>query len=252
MRSFGLIIVCLLLPLPAARAAATDTALSRQQVWAEVFSLEKSGKLEEAVKTLKENPIESYEYYYNLGTLFQKLGKSGSALAYLSKASKMRSDDPDVKKNLQLARRSLEQALGSDRLDPASSWVEMAADFIANPELQIGLGSLAFALIVLGSRSYLRNRRFNKAGIAGLTGVTSLLLAVYIQSTHPAALSVQAQVIRSGPGDWFLDLGAVEAGVKVRLLGTAPTQSEDGERWYQVRYARKSTGWIRGSQLVIL
>jgi hypothetical protein len=172
----------------------------------------------------------------------------------LEKANKRHPHDPTIQKNLRLAQASLAQTLGKDRLDPASSFLESLADPLSLEEIRTAIGVICLILAILWLRAYSRSRSLRRtllqpAGMLGLVGL-SLMIAIYgIQrnaDASPPAFLVERQTVRSGPGEHFLDLGTVEAGVKVRLTGSSAAPD-----WKQVRYSGESVGWVPGSSLLL-
>lgn len=209
----------------------------------EALELSQAGKIEEALVVLKTHADQSATYYYNVGTLSMQLGHSGEALAYLEKAKKLKPHDSDIQQNLNIARASLARVLGTERLDPASTWVESLADHMPLDEIRGTLGLVGLILAIFWIRSYLKTRNLRKtflypAALFSLVafGVTGVLYgAQRLAEAHPPAVCLERQTIRSGPGDQFIALAQVEAGTKIRLLG--PTDSQ----WAQVRYAEIAT-----------
>jgi hypothetical protein len=81
--------------------------------------------------------------------------------------------------------------------------------------------------------------------------VIALLLAVAFGAwslwldNHPQWITTQARMVKSGPGESFLDRGPIEAGMKLRVEGVAhsedrlaPSLGPGGKpvKWYRVRF----------------
>lgn len=235
--------------------------------WSQVQKLTGEGRYAEAIEILKSHPSEDSTYFYNLGTMHAKLGDHGPAVAYLEKANRKRPRDAEIRQQLDLVRGALRSRIGSDRLDPASTWVEALADEVPITEVRGALGLLVFVLSLLWCRSYLRNHSLLKtftqpAGMIGLTCLTitlGLYTAERIAASHPVAVSLERQVVRSGPGPEYMELGKVEAGTKVRAMGptaadaSGPEGAASGKAlWRQVRYSSSSIGWLPSSSLLLL
>src|SRR4051794_30006915 len=76
--------------------------------WPEVQALFEAGKLEEAFQLLSAQPSGNDPiYFYNLGTIAYRLGKTGAALGYFEKANRLKRHDPDIHQNLELTRSDL-------------------------------------------------------------------------------------------------------------------------------------------------
>lgn len=249
--------------------------------WDEVRALDDSGKTEEALRVLLTHPKQTASYYYNLGTVQQKLGRPGSAVAFLEKANRLKPYDPATQNNLKLARESLSQLVGTERLDPASSWLESVADRVSLDEVRGGTGLVGFILVLIWLRTYAKTRDFTRTilqpvGYFAVLGF-AITLGLYAMGRyaegHPPAVLTEREVVRSGPGDRYLELGRAEAGTKVRLLG--PTSEEAAEApapaaspvslpvasdptpstphlWRQVRFSEDGIGWVRASSLLLL
>ena len=247
----------LALVLPSSFAEDTATAPDK---WQEAQSFYDQGKYEDALKTLKENPSETGSYYYNLGSVFLKLSRPGPAVAYLERANRVQPHDSSIQQNLKIAKSALAQLIGNDHLDPASSGLESFVDRVSLDEVRGGLGLLGFILILFWFRAYVKLRSLRKtilqpAGFLTLISLglmISLYAAERIAENHPAAICVEREVIRSGPGDRYLELAQAEPGVKVRLLGPNETADNSHEIWEQVRYSSSGIGWIKSDGLLVL
>jgi tetratricopeptide (TPR) repeat protein len=219
--------------------------------WQEAKSLYDAGKFDEALKAFQSHPAESAQYFHNV---YYKMGQPGQALAYLEKANHLHPHDAEIQHNLQLAQSELSHLIGAGRLDSVSSGLEAMADRVSMNEVRGTLGLLGLVVMALWLRAYLKTRNLRRtllqpAGFIGLLGfaITSgLYFAERLANSHPPAFAIERQVVRSGPGDQFAQLGQVDAGMKLRLLG--PT---DGD-WRQVRYSQDGIGWIKLSSLLLL
>jgi tetratricopeptide (TPR) repeat protein len=262
----GVFLAALLLPAPLpARAASGE--------WQELNALYSTGKFAEALAELQSHPGSSAEYYYNLGTVLERLGRLGHALAYLEKANRLRPHDSAIQHNLQLARNALGQALGPGRLDPASTWSEEVADRVSIEEIRGILGLVGSILALLWLRSYVRTRRLRKTllhpaaliAAVGFSITCGLYVIERMAASRPPAVCLERETVRSGPGDHFLELAQVDAGMKLRVMGepvsgeanptgAAGTGLMQGAtaQWRQVRFSQDGIGWVRDSSLLLL
>lgn len=254
-----------------------------QNPWPAANQLAKAGKLDEAYQELLTHPQPGAVYYYDLGTLASRLGYLGPAVAYLEMADRMQPHDPDIQHNLEIARDTLGRTIGTDHLDPASSWPEQLADHVAMEEIRGALGLVSLILTLYWITSLLKNQDVKRVFLSPSSKLGCLALALVLilyamerdAENHPAAVSLKRETVRSGPGDSFSELGEVDAGAKVRLLGprssgSSPQQEDedllaiDGNRpenhaqtqnsqiWLQVRYTSDNVGWIPATDLVVL
>jgi tetratricopeptide (TPR) repeat protein len=226
----------------------------------EVQSLYEAGNYDQALKVLRAEPKQSAQYFYNLGTVSMKLDHPGEAVAYLEKANALSPHDAQILQNLQLARSALAHVVGTERLDPASSALESMADRVSMTEVRGALGMLALIVILCWMRAYLKTRTlrrtlFQPAGLIGLCGfgiTVALYLTELLASSSPPAFLLERQAVRSGPGEQFLQLTQLEAGVKIRVLGSEGPEGSQDQGWKQVRYSQDSVGWVRASSLLLL
>lgn len=236
--------------------------------WKEARELYDGGKYEAALDAFKQNPSADASYYYNLGNVHFRLGKFGLAIANYEKAKYLRPHDPDIRHNLKLAQTNLIKTSGRENLDPASSKIESIVDNIPIEEARAILGLTAFLIIFMWTRPYLRTRSLRKtirhpAGLCAvlafaITGV--LFLAKHTAAANPPAVCLERLIIRSGPGDTYLELTKIDEGTKIRVLGSGveqPTSDTAKESWRQVRYAINEDGdeligWIRESGILLL
>jgi hypothetical protein len=239
-----------------------------------------TGNFDEALRQLLANPSDDASYNYNLGTTYLKLGKSGLALAYLEKANHLQPHDIGIQQNLKLARSSLSQAIGTEKMDPASTWSENLADNLRIDEIRGAFGLVGFVVTLFWIRSYLKTRNLRNtllkpAGLLGMIGlgiIACLYTVEHVAGMSPAAICLNKEPIRSGPGDKYVNVTVCDAGVKIRVLGpteetAAPTPSPlpspgpsaapvaadaPTTLWRQVRYSQDGIGWIPASSLLLL
>jgi tetratricopeptide (TPR) repeat protein len=227
--------------------------------WGEAKGFYEAGNLEEALHSLRSHPAENGAYFYNLGTVHYRLAQYGLAVAYLEKASRLRPSDPDLQHNLDLARAGLARMIGKDRLDPASSWLERSAGQFPLREISGGLGLVALLLALMMLRTYHRTGHvlrsvLSPAGILAILAfatATGVSVAQRVAVRNPTAAAVEGVAVRSGPGQSYVELGRVEAGTQVRLLGQV-AQGEQNALWRQVRYSATAVGWVPASSLLLL
>jgi hypothetical protein len=233
--------------------------------WQQAKTLFDSGKYDAALADLQAHATQDANFYYNVGTIYHRMGRIGVSVAYLEKANRLQPHDPAIQKNLQLAREELSHLIGQDRLDPASTWAEGIADHVSLDEIRGTLGLLGSITMILWLQAYLRTRRLRKTILqpAAVCTFIGFLITIGLYSVermaeaHPPAVCIERQVVRSGPGDRFLELSQLEAGTKLRVLGPAATAEgapvgANPEWWRQIRYSQEGIGWVRVSSLLLL
>jgi hypothetical protein len=229
----------------------------------EVAELAAAGKLKEAVEALQQNPTYDATYFYNLGVLHGRLGQSGLAVAYLEKANRQKPHDPEIAGSLHLARKSLRDQLmrsGQEGVtDAGSSPLESFADRIRGDEILGVIGLITLSVSLLWIRAYLKTRNLTKTllkpsgwfGALGLVLGFALYGVYHAGSTNPPAVLISKQPLRSGPGMNFPEIGTIETGVKVRLIGDPATVNEH-EFWQKIRHKKNQTAWLPLSSLLLL
>jgi hypothetical protein len=231
--------------------------------WQKARSLFDTGKYEAALSELTAHPAEDASYFYNLGTIYNKIGRVGPSVAYLEKANRLEPHDPAIQHNLALARDELGRLVGIERLDPASTWAENIADHVTLSEIRGTIGLVGTIMLILWLKTYLRTRRLRKtlltpAALCASVGflITLGLYAVErLAEAHPPAVCIERQAVRSGPGDHFLELARLEAGTKLRVLGPTANAEAPGtepQAWRQIRFSQDGIGWVRVSSLLLL
>ena len=221
-----------------------------------------------AIKTLEslsESRLSSQPgYFFNLGLAYYKQGQLGYARAYVEKANQIKPHDAATQHLLQMVHSDFKNKTSGD-WDSASTTWETLLDRVSLDEIRGVLGMLGFILVLLWVRPYRRYRSIRKTVLhpASLLGLIALFLTAglyFMQryaNLHSAAICIETQVVRSGPGDGFLDLSRLSAGSKVRVL-SEPTPALDGETtgsgtlWRQIRFTQDAIGWVKTSGLIIL
>ena len=209
---------------------------------------------QETLNQLQKKPESTSGYFYNLGTVYYRVGQVGRAVAFLEKANHVHPHDSDIQYNLSVAQAALSKTIGPENLDPSSSWAEKIADRTTLDEVRATLGLLAVIVVLLWTRAYLATRKVRTAILqpAGILSLIGFILTTAIYGTQrwasgfPAAVCLDPLVIRSGPGESYLPLSRVESGVKLRIL-----EASEGA-WQQVRYSQDGIGWVKASELLVI
>lgn len=220
---------------------------------ADLRTLFESNRWEEALALLQKNsppPADSPEsatYWYHLGTVHLRLNRLGPAVAYLEKAHALAPSQGDISQNLSVAQTGLARSIGQNKLDPTSNGIDLLADGIRIPEASAALALIGLALLAAGWRL----KSPVSLGIGGLCIIAIPALAYWAQ-LRPAAIPFERVVVRSGPGEKFIEMSQIDAGTKIRLRG--PTAADSGGRkWRQIRYGEDGqVGWVTESSLVPL
>jgi Flp pilus assembly protein TadD len=249
------------------RSYGSSSNLEHWSDWENAKNSYDAQKFQEALHELQKHPKNDANYFYDVGTIYYRIGKLGEAVAYLEKANRLRPHDPDIQHNITIVRSALGRSIGPEKVDPASSWTEQLADRISLDEVRATLGLVGILLVLVWIRVYLKSHCVRRlflepSSLIALLAFTITAGIYGIQrgsEANPPAIVLQKQVIRSGPGDHYLELSQVEEGSKVRLLGPSakntfrPHKSDEPEEtWRQIRFSSDGIGWIRSSSLLTL
>lgn len=226
--------------------------------------LEAAGKFKEAISLLQQNPTYDANYFYNLGILYGKDQQHGLAVAYLEKSIHLKPHDPEILKNLKIAQPLLKKDLISTQaqiteLDPASNSLEKFADRIQADEIMGVIGLVVLIVSLLWIRAYLKTRNITKTFLkpSGWFGVLAVVLSFAFYGVHrmgssnPPAILLLKQPLRSGPGMNYPETVTLDAGIKIRMVGSSVTLNET-ESWQKIRYDRDRMAWIPLSSLLPL
>ena len=226
--------------------------------------LEAAGKYKEAISLLQQNPTYDSNYFFNLGVLYGKDHQPGLAVAYLEKSSHLRPHDPEILKNLKVAQSQLKQQLMVNKaqvveLDGASNPLEKFADRIQQDEIMGVIGLVVLIVSLLWIRAYLKTRNITKTFLkpSGWFGALAVILSFAFYGVHrtgssnPPAVLLLRQPLRSGPGMNYPEITVLDAGIKVRMVGSSINLNET-ESWQKIRYNDSFTAWIPLSSLLSL
>ena len=211
---------------------------------ADFRELYKEGKFAEALVELEASPEaakKNYAYYLNRGLIHHALNQDPLAVAYLSKAKAMdHYDGRDVDEPLKDATAGLVKWLGISRLDATSSPLETLGDALPLDILFFVSGMISL-FAWLGFFVFSKRRDFIIRA-----GLTSLILTALFggwsiwNDQHPLVIATESRLLKSGPGESFLDRGSVEPGMKLRVVGqmlesTPPGNGATPSKWWKVR-----------------
>lgn len=226
--------------------------------------LEAAGKYKEAIALLQQRPTYDTNYFFNLGILYGKDQHPGLAVSYLEKANHLKPHDPEILKNLNIAQQQLRRSLITGKsqvteLDGASNSLEKFADRIRQDEIMGVIGLVVLIVSLLWIRAYLKTRNITKTFLkpSGWFGALAVVLSFALYGIHrtgssnPPAVLLMRQPLRSGPGMNYPETVTLDAGIKVRMVGSSITLNET-EGWQKIRYQGDRTAWIPLSSLLAL
>ena len=229
-------------------------------IWQEARKDYDSGNYEQALFAFQTHPADDANYHYNLGTLYYRMIRYGHALAHLEKANLLQPHDSDIQYNLSQVQSKLGQILGVENLDPASSWLEKLSDRLSLQEIRTALGLLGIILVMTWLHGYRKVKDLTKTllrpaaliSLAAFSTTASIYGLQRFTATASPSYCTSSQVVRSGPGEHFLELARLKEGMKLRLLSQSVSAQGHLELWSQVRYSQDGIGWVKASGLLSL
>jgi tetratricopeptide (TPR) repeat protein len=233
--------------------------------WKQFQTLYGQGKYQEGLSVLLTLASQFHDdptYYYNLGTTYLQVNQLGLALAYLEKANRLWPHQTHIQSNLLEVQKKLQirsKNAPSEPLGETLTLFEQIADRLSLDELRTALGLFGFIVLALWSKAYWTHRNLRQTLVhpvrllcmAGFILTFSLYLLQQSVMTHPPSICIMTQIIKSGPGEHFVNVTSLEEGAKVRLLGPEKIASNH-EIWKQIRYSATGIGWARASHLLAL
>lgn len=204
----------------------------------------KEGKFADALTELEASPEasqKSYAYYLNRGLIHHALNQDPLAVADLTKAKVLNPEGSEVNAPLAEATAALVKWLGLSRIDATSYPFETAGDFLPLDVLFFGMGGVSILMWLFFFLFKGRRGSFMTAG--WVTLALAILLAAWNawDEKHPLVIVTESRLVKSGPGETYLDRGAVEPGMKLRVVGemqesAAPGSNAAPVRWWKVRF----------------
>ncbi len=217
--------------------------------WSQIREWETLGNSEAVLGALQKVPENGARDLYNLGTALLKVSQVGPARAYLEKARFLNLTTHEVPAqfidtNLLLVREKLSQQIGTAASHEVASNLEQWAD----SPLSAWILAIAALFAVIGLGYFTKTRR----ALAVLPGICFIVLALCTQlgrDTVPA-YTLKDSVIRSGPGESFLELSRLPAGAPLRVTNEERARPDGTESWLQIRYGKTDLGWLPSAALL--
>jgi tetratricopeptide (TPR) repeat protein len=201
------------------------------------------GKFAEAATTygmLAQSGQRSAALYYNWGNALFKSGQIGRAIAAYRQAESLNPRDPDIRANLQFARKQTQgPALAASRPE---RWLERLT--LNEWSILAAVSVWAFFLVLA-----LRQLRPVPKGLVAILAAAMALLcactaAAYGVRLNEIAIVVAADaVVRHGPLDESQNAFVVHDGAELRVL-------DRKDDWLQVSADPQRIGWLRQEQVI--
>jgi tetratricopeptide (TPR) repeat protein len=206
------------------------------------------GRLQDALNQFlplrAENPRDA-ALFFNVGNLQLRLGHYGQAVASFYRAHSLAPDPLEIHQTHEFARQSVLSQTAVE-WDPSATWYERLDGNL--PLSGFAAAAALFCALLAIFRRRLGHGASRNAPLAAcaLISVIAASLA-WMTSRSAQAVAAESSVVRSGPGDSFLELGRLDAGIQVRDLVSDPATE-----WARVRFSSRGTGWVRKSTLLPL
>lgn len=208
---------------------------------ADFRALYKEGKFADALSELEKSPEAAgrgYAYYLNRGLIHHALNQEPLAYANLVKAKALHPEGAEVDEPLAEATAAVVKWLGIARIDATSYPFETWGDALPLDSFFLGFTALSL-LSWLGFFVFRKKRAaFTRGGF-----VTFLLAALFggwstWNEQHPLVIVTESRLVKSGPGETFLDRGPIEPGMKLRIVGEMDETRSGASagRWWKVRF----------------
>ncbi len=191
---------------------------------------------------------QSVAIYFNWGNALFKSGKIGKAIYAYLKAERISPRDPDVKANLEFARRTV----SNDTVTSKKKWIDYINKFSLN-EWTICTAFVLWCFFVMLAICQWRTEYKNKLQfpirislILFIFFGLGLGLSAYNRvKTRIAVVIVQEGSAHQGPFDESPNKFALKDGLEFNVLDTK------GE-WIQVIDSSNRIGWVKTNQVIIL
>lgn len=192
--------------------------------------------------------VASPALYFNAGNAWFKAGQTGRAIVDYRKAEKLAPRDPDIRANLQFARR---QVANSVPALPGTPWTRWMNHISVNEWTIAASVALALFFMIMALRQIRPStRNMLKTPAIALGFVTVCLsLCLYFDygnvQTKSGVITTSEAVVRRGPFDESQSAFTVRDGAELLVV-------DSKDNWLQVADAARHTGWIRTNQLSLL
>jgi tetratricopeptide (TPR) repeat protein len=240
--------VSLVLLLVAWLALSSHAALS-DSLFDTANKLYEEGKFAEAAaayESLVQSRQVSAALYFNLGNAWFKSGQIGRAIAAYRQAEQMTPRDPDLRANLQFARKQTP----SPTLSP-SRWQRWLGRLTLNEWTVLAAVALWLWLLLLAIlqwrptlRLVLRTYVLSLAVLAALLCACAAAALREIRFTRTAIVITHEATVRYGPLAESPVAFSVHDGAELRVL-------DQKDEWFQVSAGPRRTGWLRRDQTIL-
>ena len=190
----------------------------------------------------------SAELHFNLGNALFKSGQVGQSLYHYRLAEHLAPRDPDIRANLQFARKVVRGGLVTE----TPWWSRALATLTLDEWTALTAALLWLWLLTLAAGQWSAELRRALAGYTATAGVTALLAAALLGAawnTHrrsqTAIVIVPEAVVRYGPLEESQSAFTLRDGFELAVL-----DEKDG--WLQILDDTRRAGWVRKEQVRVI
>lgn len=208
------------------------------------------GKYVEAEKIfealVKENP-DNADLFYDLGSVYHRLGKKGEAIAAFLKARSLKPRDPDIKENLNFALRGIQDKLQPELKKGTQDYVMFWEGYFTKLELLYAASFFFTFGFLLWGLSLLKEALSGLSSVAislVALGVFCTLILTITKDQKWSAITSQSGEVYSGPGEQNSLLFKLHEGAPFAI-----TRSEG--KWLQIHLSDGKKGWIAQSHTLV-
>ncbi len=190
----------------------------------------------------------SAELHFNLGNALFKNGQVGQSLYHYRLAERLAPRDPDIRANLQFARKVVRGGL----LPETSWWHRALATLTLDEWTALAAAFLWLWLLALAAGQWSADLRRAFAGYTAAAGLAALLAATLLgaawnhhRRSQTAIVVVPEAVVRYGPLEESQSAFTLRDGFELDVL-----DEKDG--WLQILDDTRRAGWVRKEQVRVL
>ena len=222
-------------------------------------SLYSVGKYNEAI-SLYQKIIEqqgtSSEIYYNLGNCYYKIHDLAHSILYYERALKIDPSDEDIRYNLSLARKKIQDKNVMNTDIFLSAWWKSTANLLSLNLLKI-LALINFVLCLLliillqvhyfdSYKKTLKILLFCCLGFSILFNIFAFQQYRNIVNSQGCIVMSKAIEVKSSPTDISTSLFLIHEGTRLEIIDYSMKE------WCQIKYDEEKQGWIKKTQIEII
>ena len=196
------------------------------------------------LEAMASNGLSGANVYYNLGNSYYKLGQLGKAIWAYERAFRLNPRDEDIRWNLNLALKGVDDLQEADTMFPWTAWLKEQLSYLTSEEISLGFaGTVAlFAMAILGYAIVVPLRP---------VALRVMFLAMLLCLMTGGMMFVRWSDVRYTTGvvqerETYVRYGPAEGNSKAFLLheGSKVSIEKETEGWYFVRFGKRQSGWL--------